>query len=54
MRAGAPLPRLAARIIPPMLSGRFPDLRLAVPDEQLRVQAALSEQPQGVPALPRS
>ncbi|MEU1898401.1 cytochrome P450 [Nocardiopsis dassonvillei] len=39
---GAPLSRLEAGIILPMLFERFPDLRLAVPDEELRVQSALS------------
>lgn len=39
---GAPLSRLEARIILPMLFERFPDLRLAVPDEELEVQFALS------------
>ncbi|MFD6949542.1 cytochrome [Nocardiopsis sp. TSRI0078] len=39
---GAPLSRLEARIILPMLFERFPDLRLAVPDEELQIQAALS------------
>ncbi|WP_017571575.1 cytochrome P450 family protein [Nocardiopsis halotolerans] len=39
---GAPLSRLEARIILPMLFERFPDLRLAVPDEELQVQFALS------------
>ncbi|RKS08009.1 hypothetical protein DFP74_3697 [Nocardiopsis sp. Huas11] len=39
---GAPLSRLEARIVLPMLFERFPDLRLAVPDEELRVESALS------------
>ncbi|QUX31110.1 cytochrome P450 [Nocardiopsis akebiae] len=39
---GAPLSRLEAGIILPMLFERFPELRLAVPDEELRVQSALS------------
>ncbi len=39
---GAPLSRLEAGIILPMLFERYPDLRLAVPDEELRVQSALS------------
>ncbi|MFJ9557727.1 cytochrome P450 [Nocardiopsis sp. NPDC101807] len=39
---GAPLSRLEAGIILPMLFERFPDLRLAVPDEELEVVAALS------------
>ncbi|MEV6014450.1 MULTISPECIES: cytochrome P450 [unclassified Streptomyces] len=33
---GAPLGRLEARIALPALFGRFPDLRLAVPEEELR------------------
>ncbi|MFY7070513.1 cytochrome P450 family protein [Nocardiopsis changdeensis] len=39
---GAPLSRLEAGIILPMLFERFPDLRLAVPDEELVVASALS------------
>ncbi|MFV2197779.1 cytochrome P450 family protein [Nocardiopsis sp. LOL_012] len=39
---GAPLSRLEARIVLPMLFERFPDLELAVPDEELRVESALS------------
>mgnify|MGYP001217423661 CR=1 FL=1 len=39
---GAPLSRLEANIILPMLFERFPDLRLAVADEELQVVAALS------------
>ncbi|WP_285732013.1 cytochrome P450 [Nocardiopsis sp. ATB16-24] len=39
---GAPLSRLEARIVLPMLFERFPDLRLAVPDEELQIQTALS------------
>lgn len=39
---GAPLSRLEAGIILPMLFERFPDLRLAVPDEELEVVAALA------------
>lgn len=39
---GAPLSRLEAGIILPKLFERFPDLRLAVPDEELEVATALS------------
>ena len=39
---GAPLSRLEAGIILPMLFERFPDLKLAVPDEELVVVSALS------------
>ncbi|MDT0331980.1 cytochrome P450 family protein [Nocardiopsis lambiniae] len=39
---GAPLSRLEAGIILPMLFERFPDLGLAVPDEELEVASALS------------
>ncbi|MFL1429167.1 MULTISPECIES: cytochrome P450 family protein [unclassified Nocardiopsis] len=39
---GAPLSRLEAGIILPMLFERFPDLKLAVPDEELVVASALS------------
>ncbi|WP_017588690.1 cytochrome P450 family protein [Nocardiopsis ganjiahuensis] len=39
---GAPLSRLESNIILPMLFDRFPDLKPAVPDEDLEVVAALS------------
>ncbi|SHK48431.1 hypothetical protein SAMN05421803_12133 [Nocardiopsis flavescens] len=39
---GAPLSRLEAQVVLPMLFERFPDLRAAVPDEELVVASALS------------
>ncbi len=41
MCPGAPLARLEANIVLPKLFERFPDLRLAVPDEELETEAAL-------------